>query len=349
MSSTSIKIGPHQLIGKALLAPMSGISDAPFRDLCFSFGASATFSEMVTSDTSLWHSKKTQRRLAIQKQSSPRCIQILGADPTQMANAAKLCADLGADIIDINMGCPAKKVCHQSAGSALLQNPQKVTEILAAVVSAVDIPVTLKYRTGWTRTQKNAVQIARIAEDIGIQALTLHGRAASDKFNGEAEHNTIAEVVDAVSIPVIANGDICSGDQAKKILDQTGADGIMIGRGAQGRPWIFREVNQYLDSGSIQLTVTFAEIYLTMIHHLHALHEFYGEHSGTRVARKHLGFYLDYLPDAQTAKHQIYSCNTTSGQINCIHSYFEQQLRCFSTSLCQLDLKTNANGGVLAA
>jgi tRNA-dihydrouridine synthase B len=337
MSTNLINIGPYQLKGKALLAPMSGISDAPFRDICQSFGASATFSEMVTSDTRLWSSEKTQRRLAIQQQSTPRCVQILGNDPQQMATAAQLCADLGANVIDINMGCPAKKVCHKAAGSALLQDVQQVADILDAVVKAVNLPVTLKYRTGWTRTQKNAVQIARIAEDIGVQALTLHGRTASDKFNGEAEHETIAEVVNAVRITVIANGDIGSAAQAKKILEQTGADGIMIGRGAQGRPWIFREVNEYLDSGAVQTTVTLAEIYLTVMRHLNALHAFYGEFLGVRIARKHLGWYWDFLPHAQEAKHQVHRCTTTSEQINCVQFYFEQ-----------LD-KTNANGEVLAA
>lgn len=349
MSFASIKIGPFELSGQALLAPMSGISDAPFRDLCLKFGAAATYSEMITSDTRLWHHRKTQQRLAIQRQSSPRCIQLLGVDPAQMAHAAKLCVDLGADIIDINMGCPAKKVCLQLAGSALLKDPQQVANILQAVVSAVEVPVTLKYRTGWTPENKNAVQIARMAEQIGIQALTLHGRTGSDKFNGQAEQYTVAEVVAAVNIPVIANGDIASGQQAKKILDQTGASGIMIGRGAQGRPWIFQEVNEYLRFGSVQTPVTLAEIYLTVLQHLHALHAFYGEDVGIRIARKHLGWYFDHLPNGNATKHQIHCCTTTFDQIDCVHAYFATQLRCSTTSTRQLDLKTHANGEVLAA
>jgi tRNA-dihydrouridine synthase B len=349
MSFNPITIGPYELSGQALLAPMSGVSDAPFRDLCLTFGASATYSEMITSDISLWHREKTQKRLAIQNQSTPRCIQLLGAEPAQMAIAAKLCVDLGADIIDINMGCPAKKVCHQSAGSALLKDPQRVANILSAVVSAVDVPVTLKYRTGWIPSEKNAVQIACMAQDIGIQALTLHGRTGSEKFNGQAEQHTVAKVVAAVKIPVIANGDICTGKQAKKILDQTGANGIMIGRAAQGKPWIFREVNEYLNSGSVQTTVTLAEIYLTMLQHLHAIHQFYGEEMGIRIARKHLGWYFDYLPKGHEAKHQINRCTTTFDQIDCIHAYFEMQLRCSTTSKRQLELITIANGEVLAA
>lgn len=349
MSVTALKIGTYQLPGQVVLAPMSGISDAPFRDLCTRFGASATFSEMITSDYRLWHNDKTQKRLAIQQQHSPRCIQLLGAEPQKIAEAAKLCADLGADIIDINMGCPAKKVCQKAAGSALLQDISLVADILDQVVNSVTVPVTLKFRTGWNGQQKNAVAIAKLAENIGIQALTLHGRTAQDKFNGQAEHNTVAEVVQAVSIPVIANGDIHTPEQAKKILDQTGAAGIMIGRSAQGMPWIFRDVHNFLVSGIRSATFSLTEIYQTIIDHLHAIHEFYGESLGVRIGRKHLGWYLDKLSQTSTAKSQMYALTTRAEQVAFIHTHFQSLLRYPPVAQHKPDLKTNANGEVLAA
>lgn len=271
---------------------MAGITDRPFRQLCRSLGAGLTVGEMVTSDSKLWDTNKSRLRLPHASDPEPRMVQIAGNCPQQMAAAAAANVELGAQIIDINMGCPAKKVCQKAAGSALLKDEKLVGEILDAVVQAVPVPVTLKIRTGWSAEQKNAVTIAKMAEQAGIQALTVHGRTREDKFNGQAEHETLAEVCQRVKIPVIANGDINSAAQAEHLLATTGAKGIMLGRAAQGRPWIFRQINAWLTSQQLELEPTVAEQYQLIRQHLQGMYNTYGDFMGPRVARKHLGWYL---------------------------------------------------------
>lgn len=291
-------IGEWSIPHATILAPMAGVTDEPFRQLCLGLGAGMAVSEMVTSDESLWKSRKSQQRLSSLKNpadpSQVRSVQLAGNDPLMMANAAKANAAMGANIIDINMGCPAKKVCKKAAGSALLRDEKLVAEILGAVVNAVDIPVTLKIRTGWSPEERNGVHIARIAEDSGIQALAVHGRTRACAFKGNAEYDTIAEIVNQISIPVFANGDITSPEKAKYTLEYTGAKAVMIGRAAQGNPWIFREINHYLATGEQLDKPSSLETYQTLSGHIHALHQFYGELMGVRIARKHVGWYLKY-------------------------------------------------------
>ncbi|WP_306169070.1 tRNA dihydrouridine synthase DusB [Halomonas sp. MMSF_3323] len=285
-------IGPHQLAGPVILAPMAGVTDRPFRALCRRLGAGLVVGEMVTSDPSLWHTRKSRLRMDHRGEPGPRAVQIAGGDAEMLATAARLNAEQGAEIIDINMGCPAKKVCNKAAGSALLRDEALVAEILDTVVAAVDVPVTLKIRTGWCAESNNAVRIARLAEDAGIQALAVHGRHRQQRYQGEAEYETIAEVASRVSIPVFANGDITSPEKARRVLDYTGADAVMVGRGAQGNPWIFREISHYLRHGEILPAPSDAERRDVLGSHLDALHAFYGDHMGVRIARKHLGWYL---------------------------------------------------------
>lgn len=285
-------IGPHRLTGHAILAPMAGITDRPFRTLCRQLGAGLVVGEMLIADPALWHTRKSRLRMDHRGEPGPRTVQIAGGDAEMLATAARLNADQGAEIIDINMGCPAKKVCHKAAGSALLRDEALVAEILEAVVSAVTIPVTLKIRTGWCADSNNALRVARIAEDSGIQALTVHGRHRQQRFSGEAEYDTIAEIVSRVQIPVFANGDITSPDKARAVLDYTGADAVMIGRGAQGNPWIFREIDHYLQHGESLAAPSLTERRVVLGGHLNALHAFYGKLMGVRIARKHLGWYL---------------------------------------------------------
>jgi len=273
---------------------MAGITDRPFRMLCREQGAALAVSEMVTSNKQLWHSRKTQLRLDHTGESSPRSVQIAGTDPVQMAEAAQFNVDNGAQIIDINMGCPAKKVCNVMAGSALLKNESLVAEILRNVVNAVDVPVTLKIRTGWDPDNRNAISIAAIAEAEGIQALTIHGRTRACAFKGKAEYETIAEVKSRIQIPVIANGDIDSPEKAAEVLRQTGADAIMIGRGAQGRPWIFKEILHYLENGKNLPSPDIKEVNFLLNKHLKNLYDFYGEVMGVRIARKHIGWYCKH-------------------------------------------------------
>ena len=289
-----MKIGPYILENPLVLAPMAGITDRPFRILCREQGAALAVSEMVTSNKQLWHSRKTQLRRDHTGESSPRSVQIAGADPAQMAEAAQFNVKNGAQIIDINMGCPAKKVCSVMAGSALLKNESLVADILHSVVNAVDVPVTLKIRTGWDPDNRNAIKIATIAEAEGIQALTVHGRTRACAFKGEAEYETIAEVKSRICIPVIANGDIDSPEKAAEVLKQTGADAIMIGRGAQGRPWIFREILHYLEHGKYLPSPDIKEVNLLLNKHLKSLYDFYGETMGVRIARKHIGWYCKH-------------------------------------------------------
>lgn len=317
-----LQIGPHHIENPLILAPMAGVTDLPFRNLCRRLGAGLVVGEMVTSDSRLWNSRKSQFRLVHREESEPRAIQIAGSEPEQMADAAAKNVDLGAQIIDINMGCPAKKVCNKAAGSALMKDEALVADILAAVVGAVCVPVTLKIRTGWSSDQKNAVAIARIAEQSGIQALTVHGRTRTDKFNGEAEFDTVAEVKQRVSIPVIANGDITDGPKARQVLDYTGADGVMIGRAAQGNPWVFREINHFLNTGEVPEPPSLEEIRQTMLHHLNELHSFYGDYLGPRISRKHVGWYLKAQPNGSMAAKEFNRLEDLSSQVEYLSYFF---------------------------
>ena len=286
-----MKIGPYKLKNNLFVAPMAGVTDRPFRQLCKKLGAGMAVSEMVSSNSLLWGSKKTLRRADHSGENEPRSVQIVGADPKMMAQAAQYNVDHGAQIIDINMGCPAKKICKVAAGSALLKDEPLVKQILDSVVNAVDVPVTLKIRTGWDKENRNGPAIARIAEDIGIQALAVHGRTRACAYQGDAEYDTIAAIKAAVSIPVIANGDITSPEKAKHVLDYTGADGVMIGRAAQGRPWVFREIHHFLETGELLAEPSIEEVSKTLLNHVENLYDFYGEYTGVRVARKHISWY----------------------------------------------------------
>ena len=288
-----MRIGPYELAAPLALAPMAGVTDRPFRLLCRRLGAGIAATEMVTSDVRLWHTAKSRLRMDHEGEPEPRIVQIAGGEASMMAEAARRNVDLGAQIIDINMGCPAKKVCNRAAGSALLRDEALVAEILAAVVGAVDVPVTLKMRTGWDATRRNGPLIARIAEDAGVQALAVHGRTRADHYQGSAEYATIREIKQMVRIPVFANGDIDSGAKARAVLEETGADAVMIGRAAQGRPWIFRELGYFLTTGEVLAQPARAEVRDIMLAHLDQLYAFYGEHAGVRVARKHLGWYRE--------------------------------------------------------
>lgn len=284
-------IGPHTIKGKAVLAPMAGITDQPFRNLCRAQGAALAVSEMVTSQTHLWNSRKSKSRLKLSGENGLRSVQIAGSEPEQLAQAAAACVEAGAHIIDINMGCPAKKVCNKAAGSALLRDEVLVKDILQAVCEKSLVPVTLKIRTGWDEDSKNALRIAEVAQDEGVSALTIHGRTRACRFNGHAEYQTIANVVKAVDIPVIANGDITSEQAAARVLEQTGAAAVMIGRGAQGNPWLFQQINHWLETGTKLSTPSLTAVAQTLEAHLKALHQFYGETQGVRIARKHFAWY----------------------------------------------------------
>ncbi|WP_108444620.1 tRNA dihydrouridine synthase DusB [Halomonas denitrificans] len=286
------RIGRHTLPNRVVLAPMAGVTDRPFRALCRRLGAGLVVGEMVTSDPTLWHTRKSRLRMDHRGEPGPRSVQIAGGDAEMLAEAARLNAAMGAEIIDINMGCPAKKVCNKAAGSALLRDEALVAEIVQAVVAAVEVPVTLKIRTGWCAESNNGVRVARIAEDAGIQALAVHGRHRQQRYGGHAEYDTIAAIKAAVNIPVFANGDIDGPEKARRILDYTGADAVMVGRGAQGNPWIFREIDHYLRHGEPLAPPQDEERAAVLRDHLEALHDFYGDHMGVRIARKHLGWYL---------------------------------------------------------
>ena len=301
---------------------MAGITDAPFRRICRAYGAGMTTSEMTTADTSLWQTRKSRHRLDLDLDAEPVAVQIAGSEPEQLAVAAQACVDRGAQIIDINMGCPAKKVCKKAAGSALLRDEKLVARILTAVVAAVDVPVTLKFRTGWDPEHRNAPQIARIAEDSGLQALAIHGRTRACRYRGEAEYETIALVKEAVDIPVIANGDITTAEKSLEVLRLTNANGLMIGRGAQGRPWIFRELNSLLDSTAETTQLEKNELRDIMLGHLSELHRFYGENTGVRVARKHLTWYCENLEDADEFRHQVVRVDSASEQLRLTKQYF---------------------------
>ena len=285
-----MRIGPFTLAAPLALAPMAGVTDRPFRQLCRRMGAAIAASEMVSSDVRLWDTSKSRHRLDHRGEPEPRIVQIAGSEPTMMAEAARRNVEMGAQIIDVNLGCPARKVCNQAAGSALMRNEPLVRAILAAVIKAAGVPVTLKMRTGWDQGSRNAVAIARIAEELGIAALAVHGRTREDFFNGDAEYETVAAVKRTVGMPIFVNGDIDSSAKALKVLEQTRADGVMIGRAAQGRPWIFREILSGL-TGAVVAPPVLAEVRVIMLSHLEALYTFYGESQGVRVARKHLGWY----------------------------------------------------------
>lgn len=319
-----MQIGPYKLENNLILAPMAGISDRPFRELCKQYGVGLTVSEMVASNPALRQHKRTLLKADHSGETGIRSVQILGADPQQMADAAKLNAQWGAQIIDINMGCPAKKVCSVAAGSALLRDEALVKRILDAVVDAVDIPVTLKIRTGWDLHNRNAVEIARIAENAGIAALTIHGRTRACKFDGQAEHETLKKVKQSVSIPVIANGDIDSPEQAQLVLASTGADAIMIGRAAQGNPWLFSQISHFINHGKHLEKPTVTVIHTTLMSHLDKLYSFYGNASGVKIARKHIAWYLKHLASVtQDTKSNINQAQCPSQQMALINSAFD--------------------------
>lgn len=292
MIAKHLSIGPYTLPNALSLAPMAGVTDLPFRRLCRSLGAGYVVGEMLASDPSLRNTRKSMLRRVHDSEVRPVAVQIAGSDPQWLAGAARFNVQHGAQIIDINMGCPAKKVCNRMAGSALLQDEALVSRILKAVVTAVDVPVTLKIRTGPDVERRNGPVIAQLAEQAGIAALAVHGRTRADRFNGQAEYETIRQICETVSIPVFANGDINNGPDAERVLQLTGADGVMIGRGAQGNPWIFREIDYYLRTGKELPPPSPGEIHAVLCAHLRDLHHFYGEQQGVRVARKHIGWYL---------------------------------------------------------
>ena len=301
---------------------MAGVTDLPFRRLCKKMGAGLVVSEMVAADPNTWSTRKSRLRVQFGDEPAPRSVQIAGYDPQMMAEAALFNVQLGAEIIDINMGCPAKKVCKRAAGSALLQNPELVERILTAVVSAVDVPVTLKIRTGWDRQNRNADTIARIAEDSGVAALAVHGRTKACRFVGEVEYDTIAKVVDAVSIPVLANGDITDPQRAVSVLKHTGAAAVMIGRAAQGNPWIFNQINHFLKYDQPLSPPSMEECSQVMSEHLLALHEFYGETGGVRISRKHIGWYINSLPGGKEFTRVFNTLETTEQQRHFLQSFF---------------------------
>ncbi|MEW6354042.1 MAG: tRNA dihydrouridine synthase DusB [Pseudomonadota bacterium] len=318
-----MQIGPYKLNNNLALAPMAGVTDRPFRQLCKDLGAGLAASEMVSSNSLLWGSAKTKRRANHEGESEPRAVQIAGADPAMMAQAARYNVDQGAQIIDINMGCPAKKVCNVMAGSALLQDEPLVGRILDAVVAAANVPVTLKIRTGWDKDHRNGVHIARIAEQAGVQALAVHGRTRACAFMGEAEYDTIAAIKAAVRIPVIANGDIRTPEQAKFVLDYTKADGVMIGRAAQGRPWIFRAVQHYLDTGEKLPEPDILWVRDVMLGHMRNLYEFYGAHTGVLMARKHLSWYSKGQPGGGAFRHAVNAADTIEQQLVLTRDFFD--------------------------
>ncbi|WP_322996858.1 tRNA dihydrouridine synthase DusB [Castellaniella sp.] len=321
-------IGPWTFPHPVFAAPMAGVTDRPYRRLCKALGAAYAVSEMAASNPRLWDSVKTARRLDHTGESDPIAVQIAGADPDMLAEAALFNIRKGAHIIDINMGCPVKKVCQVASGSALLRDEALVARILQRVVAAcapLNIPVTLKTRTGWDRESRNAIRIARLAEDCGIAALTLHGRTRCDLYQGEAEYDTIREVRHAIKIPLIANGDITSPEKARRVLDYTGADAIMVGRAAQGRPWIFREIAHYLAHGQYLPPPTYGELREHLLGHLEDHYSFYGEHTGVRTARKHIGWYLADLPGASTLLPLLMTLGSTAQQSLALQRWLDAQ------------------------
>jgi tRNA-dihydrouridine synthase B len=325
MQGNTLSIGPYRLPNNLFLAPMAGVTDRPFRQLCRRLGAGMAVSEMITANKALWASKKSLLRANHAGEPEPRSVQIAGADPKMMAEAAKHNVDQGAHIIDINMGCPAKKVCNVMAGSALLQDESLVASILESVVNAVDVPVTLKIRTGWDRDNRNGLIIARIAEQSGIQALAIHGRTRADAYKGEAEYDTIAEIKAAISsMPIIANGDIDSPLKAAEVLNKTGVDGLMVGRAAQGNPWIFRQIIHYLEHNKLLSSPSVAEIRQILIEHLENLYDFYGDFSGVRMARKHIAWYSKGLRNGNAFRQEMNLLESPQQQVDFTRQFFDQ-------------------------
>lgn len=323
---TLVKIGPYTLANNLILAPMAGVTDRPFRQLCREYGAGLAVSEMVIADPSFWNTRKSRHRLDHEGEDAPISVQIAGGDADMLAQAARLNAEHGAQIIDINMGCPAKKVCNKAAGSALMKDEPLVQEILTAVVNAVDIPVTLKIRTGWDTEHKNALTIAKMAEDAGIQALAIHGRTRACAYKGHAEYETIRNVKEHLAIPVFANGDIVSPEKAKHVLDYTGADGLLIGRAAQGKPWIFEEISHFLATGKHLPERDLQVQHDIMLRHVSALHEFYGDMMGVRIARKHVAWYLQTRQNGKAFRKTFNIIESTQDQLKAINTYFEQAI-----------------------
>ena len=318
-----VKIGQFVLPSNVILAPMAGVTDRPFRQLCRRFGAGLAASEMLTANVRLWDTKKSRLRMDHTGEPSPRVVQIAGYDPQMMAEAALRNVDAGAQIIDINMGCPAKKVCNRLAGSALMQDESLVARILSTVVQAVQVPVTLKTRTGWDRSHKNGTRIASIAEDCGIQALAIHGRTRADMYQGNAEHETVAAIKSKIKIPVFANGDIDSPQRAREVLERTGCDGIMIGRAAQGRPWIFDEVNFFLETGELRGELAPEKVRDIMRAHLEDLYSLYGDETGVRVARKHLSWYFQQHPGQEALRNRLVTIESPEEQLSTLLEHFD--------------------------
>jgi len=321
-----MQIGSYKLSNNLFLAPMAGVTDRPFRQLCKRMGAGMAVSEMVSSNSLLWGSEKTRRRANHEGEADPISVQIVGADPQLMAAAAKYNVDEGAQIIDINMGCPAKKICKVAAGSALLKDEKLVTQILESVVNAVDVPVTLKIRTGWDTENRNGPTIAHIAENSGIQSLAVHGRTRACAYQGDAEYDTIALIKQNVSIPVIANGDIRTPEKAKFVLDYTGVDGIMVGRAAQGRPWIFREIDHFLKTGKHLPEPLISEVRDILLGHINNLYTFYGEYTGVRVARKHISWYSKGLIGGAAFRNTVTRVESAAEQVAAIEEFFNQKI-----------------------
>lgn len=319
-----MQIGPYLLPNNLVVAPMAGVTDRPFRQLCRNFGAGYAVSEMITADQSLRLSKKTLRRSDFDGEPAPVAVQIAGSDPQEMAAAARHNVEQGAQIIDINMGCPAKKVCSKLAGSALLQDEKLVADILTAVVAAVEVPVTLKTRLGFRNGEENILRVAQLAEACGIAALAIHGRTREEMYHGQARYALIREVKSLIGIPVIANGDIDSPEKAREVLLATGADGVMIGRAAQGRPWLFREIAHFLATGELLAAPTLEEIRAVLLMHLRELHAFYGEYSGCRIARKHIAWTTKGLPGSNEFRSRMYVLESTESQYTAVQQYFDE-------------------------
>jgi len=319
-----MRIGPHLIGSPVVLAPMAGVTDRPFRLLARRLGAGLAASEMTSSNPATWSTAKSRLRTDHRGEPDPRMVQIAGGDPASLAEAARVNVAAGAAIIDINMGCPCKKVCNKAAGSALLRDEELVARILDAVVRAVDVPVTLKLRTGWSREARNGVRIAKLAEDAGIQALAVHGRTRADMFEGAAEHATTAAIVQSVKIPVIANGDVATPAQARAVLEATGAAAVMVGRAAQGNPWIFREIAHYLSTGDTLAPPTTAEVREVLTEHLEALYGFYGQAVGLRVARKHIGWYCAAHPGATAFRTAVMTVTSAAEQLMLTRRFFSE-------------------------
>jgi tRNA-dihydrouridine synthase B len=317
-----MQIGPYKLKNNLILAPMAGVTDRPFRRLCTEMGAGLVVSEMLSSNPKVWKTAKSLNRMNHEGESGIRSVQIAGSEPSLMAQAAQFNVEQGAQIIDINMGCPAKKVNKKLAGSALLQQPQLVADILEAVVNSVDVPVTLKIRTGWNVENRNGIEIAKIAQDKGIQSIAIHGRTRSCMFKGKAEYNTIKAIKANVSIPVIANGDINSAIEAKKVLNYTGADGIMIGRAAQGNPWIFKQIEHFLANGTQLEKPSSKEMALISVRHVNDIYDLYGLHMGVRIARKHVGWYLESYDPEKEFRKKFNKIDEGALQIEALEEFF---------------------------